>query len=147
MKFKIISQAIAYLFIFLFVYASVNKLLDVEKFRAQIGQSPILTDIASFLAWFVPGLELIISCMLATNRFRLPGFYAAFCLMVMFTTYIIFILGFSEDIPCSCGGVLDSLGWNEHLVFNFSFVALAVAGIATETTRIKEQNKITFSHE
>ncbi len=47
----IILETIRVLYILLFVYAAVNKLLDIEKFRVQIGQSPMLTDIAWLVAW------------------------------------------------------------------------------------------------
>jgi hypothetical protein len=47
----------------------------------------------------------------------------------MFTAYIIAITKFSDYIPCSCGGVLQEMGWGEHLVFNICFVLLALAAI------------------
>src|SRR5690606_7657944 len=48
---------------------------------------------------------------------------------VMFTAYIVIILNFTEFIPCSCGGVLEDLGWTEHLIFNIVFILLAAVGI------------------
>ena len=48
--------------------------------------------------------------------------------MVMFTTYIFIIMHFSEHVPCSCGGVLQRLGWQEHLIFNIVFVMLGIIG-------------------
>ncbi|MEG0917288.1 MAG: hypothetical protein RSF68_09775, partial [Myroides sp.] len=35
-----------------------------------------------------------------------------------FTVYIFLILNYSPFVPCSCGGVLEDLGWWEHLWFN-----------------------------
>lgn len=122
---EIIMYSIAACFILLFVYAATTKLLDYQKFAVQIGQSPLLTHYAGFIAWFIPTLEISIAVLLAWPRFRLIGFYAAFTLMVMFTAYIIAILNFSEHIPCSCGGVLEKLGWKEHLAFNVVFILLA----------------------
>src|SRR5688500_4755614 len=113
---RIIIEIISFSFIFLFVYAAVAKLLDIEKFRIQIGQSPLLTDIAWFVAWFIPIAEIVISVFLAMPRFRHVGFLGSFGLMALFTAYIISILQFSEHIPCSCGGVLQTLGWGEHLI-------------------------------
>src|SRR5690606_28267369 len=46
--------------------------------------------------------------------------------------YIAAILNLGVFIPCSCGGVLEKLGWTEHLVFNCVFVALALVGIVLE---------------
>ncbi|MCX2680979.1 hypothetical protein OOZ15_13580 [Galbibacter sp. EGI 63066] len=129
---QLLIDGIVALFILLWVYAAVNKLLDYEKFAVQIGQSPLLTDISGFVAWFIPAVEIIVSGLLAWPRSRLVGLYASFTLMVMFTGYIIAILGFSDNIPCSCGGVLEKLGWTEHLVFNIGFVLLAGVGIFME---------------
>lgn len=123
------TELIAALFIILLVYAALTKLLDYEKFAVQIGQSPLLTRYAGFVAWFIPAVEILVAALLAWPRFRLAGLYAALTLMVMFTAYIIAILNFSEHIPCSCGGVLEKLGWKEHLAFNVAFVLLALTGI------------------
>lgn len=129
MKRQVTIEIICFLLIVLFVYAAMNKLMDVEKFRVQIGQSPLLTAFAGWLSWSVPVFELVISVMLTFSQFRLVGLYASFTLMVMFTAYIVIIMNFSEFIPCSCGGVLEKLGWGEHLVFNIVFVILSLLGI------------------
>jgi uncharacterized membrane protein YphA (DoxX/SURF4 family) len=129
MKKSLVIEIISLLFIMLFVYAAVSKLMDVEKFRIQIGQSPLLTGYAAWIAWGIPLLEILISVALAVPRWRLPGLYAAFSLMVMFTAYIIAILQFSEYIPCSCGGVLQQMSWTAHLVFNTGFILMAMIGV------------------
>ena len=129
MKKKLAIEIICALFILLFTYAAVMKLMDVQKFTVQIGQSPMLENYAGFVAWAIPLVELLIAAMLVWNRFRLIGLYGAFTLMSMFTVYIIAILQFSYKIPCSCGGILESMGWTEHLIFNIGFVILAVGGI------------------
>lgn len=136
-----ITEVIAALFIVLLVYAALSKLLDYEKFVVQIGQSPLLTHYAGFMAWFIPAVEMLIAVLLAWARLRLAGLYAAFALMVMFTAYIIVILNFSEHIPCSCGGVLEKLGWKEHLVFNIVFVLLALTGIVLLSKTDSKNNK------
>jgi len=129
MKRITIIEIISYLFIILFVYASMNKLLDVETFRVQIGQSPLLTSIAPWIAWVIPISEILIAVMLSIPRFRLLALYASFTLMIMFTAYIVAVLNFGDNIPCSCGGVLEKLGWTEHLIFNIGFVLLSLVGI------------------
>jgi len=126
---RITLEIICFLFILLFTYAAVTKLMDYQKFTVQIGQSPLLTNYAGVLAWAVPVVELIIAGMLALSRLRRIGLYAAFTLMVMFTAYIVAILQLDSGIPCSCGGVLEAMGWTEHLIFNSVFVLLGIAGI------------------
>ncbi|TGV04585.1 MauE/DoxX family redox-associated membrane protein [Flavivirga rizhaonensis] len=126
---KILLEFICMLLILLFVYAAVSKLLVFDQFKIQIGQSPVLTTYTAWVAWGVPFIEIVISLMLIIPRFKLLALYAAFTLMIMFTSYILIILNFSDFIPCSCGGVLEKLSWTEHLIFNIIFVALALIGV------------------
>ena len=135
-----IVEIISLLLIFLFVYAAASKMLDYEKFRVQLGQSPMLTSFAGLVAWMVPSIEAIISVLLAIPGLRLTGLYASFSLMTMFTAYIIAITKFSEFVPCSCGGVLQSMSWNQHLFLNLIFVLLALAGILLHST--EQRNRV-----
>jgi hypothetical protein len=126
---ELLIDIVSALFVVLFVYAAASKLFEYEKFRVQIGQSPLLTAFAATVAWLVPAIEIMIAAMLSILRFRLLGLYASFGLMVMFTAYIVVITRFSDYVPCSCGGVLEKLSWNDHLIFNLAFVALGAAAI------------------
>lgn len=126
-----IVETVCYLFVLLFVYAATSKLLDYENFKIQLGQSPLLSPFAGVVAWSVPALEFIIALMLLVPKWKLSGLFASFCLMAMFTAYIYIILNFSAFIPCSCGGVLEKMTWNQHLLFNFAFIILAAVAVLT----------------
>lgn len=135
---RIIVEIISIMFILLFVYAGVTKLLDYNKFNVQLGQSPLLAPFADSVAWFIPSLELMIALMLIFNKFRLTALYISFALMLLFTIYIVFIMNFAEHVPCSCGGILENMGWSEHLAFNVGFVLLSITAIllsSQEATR------------
>ncbi|WP_431609256.1 DoxX family protein [Chryseobacterium sp. 'Rf worker isolate 10'] len=124
-----IPVTIGYFFILLFCYAAVSKLLDFENFQLQLAQSPLLSAFAGFISYAVIIVELIISLLLCVPKTRIMGLYASLSLMSGFTIYIFLILNYSDFIPCSCGGILEKLGWTEHLIFNMICVALAAAGI------------------
>lgn len=126
---NVILDIIWLLYVLLFVYAAVSKLLDFENFRVQLGQSPLLSAFAGLIAWIVPVLELLIALLIVLKKWRLIGLFAAFSLMIMFTAYIYIILNYSSFVPCSCGGILEKLGWTEHFIFNLVFIILAAAGI------------------
>tara|TARA_R110002096_G_scaffold37468_1_gene104014 strand:+ start:2018 stop:3535 length:1518 start_codon:yes stop_codon:yes gene_type:complete len=126
---RIATKIVSLLFIVLFVYAAASKLLDFENFRVQLGQSPMLSAYAGWIAWLLPIFELIIVLLLCFPKTQLWGFIGGFLLMIMFTTYIYIVLNFSSFIPCSCGGVLEQLSWTEHLVFNGVFILLAILGL------------------
>lgn len=140
-----IIEIICALFIILFIYAALTKHIEYEKFRVQIGQSPLLTAFAGWIAWTVPAAEILISIMLLFGRLRLTGLYAAFSLMVMFTTYIICILTLSLYVPCSCGGVLEKLGWTEHLIFNIAFIIMAAVAILLSYRKEKPISQIAMA--
>ncbi|MEH6763827.1 MAG: MauE/DoxX family redox-associated membrane protein [Aequorivita antarctica] len=133
---------VSYLFVLLFLYAAISKLLAFETFTVQLAQSPLLSAYAGVIAWAVPGLEILIAILLTIPKYRIPALYVSFTLMVMFTTYIYIILNFSEFIPCSCGGVLEKLSWTQHLIFNVVFIILA--GVAILVTGWYTSKKTLF---
>ena len=126
-----IVYVICLLNILLFVYAAVSKLFDFENFQTQIGQSPLLSAIAIPISYAVIILELVIALLLCMSRFRLLALYAFFTLMIMFTVYIAIILSYASYVPCSCGGILEKMGWADHLYFNITFVVMAIYAIVS----------------
>ncbi len=142
-KKEILIEIICVLFILLFTYASIGKFLEYSDFVVQLHKSPMLVDLADIVAWLIPSLEIVTCILLVFSVSRVMGLYASLLLMSIFTFYIIAILGYSEYVPCSCGGVLQTLGWKEHLIFNIVFCVLAVIGILLQST--KKSTSIIFT--
>lgn len=117
------------LLVIVFVYTAVTKMIDFQTFAAQLGQSPILTRFADVLSWAVPGVELAVSGLLVIRSTRHVGLYVSFSLLTSFTTYIILVTKFSEFVPCSCGGVIENLSWNDHLVLNTALIMVCGASV------------------
>ena len=129
-KYKLaILETICFLYILLFVYAALSKLREFENFQVQVAQSPLLTAYAGYISVAVIVIELIVALMLSFRRTRVVGIFGAFTMMLLFTLYILIILNYSPFVPCSCGGILESMGWMEHLYFNIGFDILAIVGI------------------
>lgn len=129
MKRSVFIDVVAFLFVLLFVYTATSKFLDFTLFREQIAENAILAPFARIIVWFVPLSEIVISIMLLSPNWRIRGLYLAVGLMVVFTTYIIIIMNFSEHIPCSCGGIISTLSWKEHIIFNSAFMLLGILAI------------------
>lgn len=123
---KIIETLVVLFFILLFVYTATSKLIDFENFQVQIAQSPLLSAFATPIAYGVVFGELFIALMLCFKKSRTLGLYLFIGFMTAFTVYIYLILHYSPFVPCSCGGILEDLGWKEHLWFN---VVVTVLGI------------------
>lgn len=119
-----IPKVASYFFILLFCYAAISKALDFENFQVQIGQSPLLSAYAGFVSYAIIILELLIVVLLAIPKTNLIGLYSSTALMSAFTIYIYLILNYSDFVPCSCGGILEKMGWTEHLIFNILCVVL-----------------------
>lgn len=124
-----IIEIISLLFVLLFVYSAMSKLLDYENFTVQLGQSPMLSVYASWIAPIVLALEFLIAFLLLFPVSRYIGLIGSYFLMVLFTVYIYLILNFSSFVPCSCGGVLEKMSWDQHLIFNICFALLAIIAL------------------
>ena len=133
-------ELISILFVILFLYTGISKLMEYAVFKEQISESPILKPFAPFIAWALPLTEFLVSILLIIPRWRLKGLYASLFLMVAFTLYIGAIMTFNKELPCSCGGIISLLSWEGHLIFNSVFILLAFAGVLLER-QIKKSMK------
>lgn len=132
MKRTTIIEAIVVLFIILFLYTGISKLMEYDVFREQIAASPVLAPIAPLVARWLPIVEFLLVVMLIVPRWRLKGLYISTALMVAFTIYINALMTFNDQLPCSCGGVLAELSWGQHIVFNSFFIVMGIAGVILE---------------
>ena len=126
---NLFTEITSLLFVLLFVYAATSKLLDFGNFRVQLGQSPLLSAFASWVSWLVPLTELGIAVLLMIPKWRFIGLFLSLAMMSMFTAYIFIVLHYSSFVPCSCGGILEKMSWDAHLLFNIAFVFLSLAAL------------------
>jgi hypothetical protein len=124
----IVSEIVSTIFIFLFIYTAVSKIISHDSFAAVLDRSPLLGEFSNFISWMIPLTEIFVSLLLIVPNLRRVGLLFSATLMSLFTLYIAYLLLFASGLPCSCGGVLNSLGWKEHLVFNICFTVLAFIG-------------------
>jgi putative oxidoreductase len=119
-----ISFLTTYLLIFLFTYTGVSKLIDHENFLTSLLLSPLIKNQAFVIAWLVPVMELLIVAFLLSDKYREIGLMCSLVLMIIFTAYIVYMILFIKDLPCSCGGVIKELSWSNHILFNSFFILL-----------------------
>jgi uncharacterized membrane protein YphA (DoxX/SURF4 family) len=141
MKRTTIIETIIFVYMILFLYTGISKLMEYDVFKEQLSKSPILTPVAPLVAIGLPWIEFLVVPMLLIPRWRLKGLYASLALMTAFTIYIIALLSFSDELPCSCGGVLAELSWPQHIVFNAAFIGLAWWGIVLQRRQKKDDKK------
>ena len=117
------------LLILLFAYTAFHKLVWPGRFRDVLWQSPLIGPGADIVALLVPLTELALVLLLFFPNTRRAGFFGSLTVLGLFTTYLLYLLLTSADLPCECGGVISGMGWKTHVVFNLFFMGVAVTGI------------------
>ena len=134
----VLNDLIYLLLIALFIYTAVSKVYELEIFHEQMLNQPLPHWLTTRLSWLIPSIEIVTVVLLAIERTRLYGFIISFALLGAFTLYVLLVLvHFFDRVPCSCGGVLQSMTWEAHLAFNIIFFLLAFAGLRLEQMRLK----------
>lgn len=117
------------LFVFLFVYTAINKVIEFQSFTHVLMQLPLIGNYASTVALIVPVTECVVAALLLSPYSQKVGLYASLVLMVLFTGYIAYLIAFEKHLPCSCGGVISYMSWRQHLVFNLVWIILGITGL------------------
>jgi len=129
-KLTIIVNSIIFLLVLLWIYTAVSKLINIHEFERQLKNQVFGKVFTQWLFWLIPITEISAAILLVLNRTKIYGLVLSAILMALFTGYIgLVLLNFYPRIPCSCGGVLKSLGWHAHLWFNLFFLCSSVLGI------------------
>ena len=128
----ILKSLTRYMLIFLFTYTGINKLIDHDVFYSSILQSPIIKNQAALISWLVPVFELLIVVMLVSRNYNHTGLLYSLLLLLMFTFYIAYMILFIPHLPCSCGGVLKKLSWNNHILFNSFLIIITFISLRSD---------------
>lgn len=127
---KNIEIAIATLLVILWVYTAGSKLIDFNTFRGEIYNQVFSKSFATILLYVIPAAEFIAALLLLQHKTRMEGFSLSFILMLFFTGYVgLVLMGYYNKVPCSCAGLIKSMGWKAHLIFNLLLMAIAITGI------------------
>jgi hypothetical protein len=129
LKKSTLVEIIAILYMSMFLYTAFSKWSDYTMTREQTALMPLMTPIAHIVVWLLPATEIVITLLIFFSQTRKTGLFAATTLMILFTLYIIYMMLYYPNLPCSCGGFLTELSWPGHLVFNGSFIVLGILAI------------------
>ena len=139
MRSNALIQIVCFMLILLFAYAGFSKLADHSMFYIQLLRMPWLSVAAGFIAWVLPLLEIAIVLLLFFPSTLIYGLYTSFCLIIMFVLFLIIMVMFTTNLPCSCGGIIAKLSWTQHIIFNLFFLLLNAVGIILHQ-RISKQS-------
>jgi len=133
MKGKTITEVITALLVVLFTYTAVSKLVDINDFRETMYNQPFSLWLGDIVTWLVPVAELLVVALLLIAPLRIWGLFMSFSLMLTFSIYVALVYANAFGrVPCSCGGVIASMSWGAHLVFNIAFTGLSAIALGLE---------------
>jgi hypothetical protein len=133
----IFKSTVPPLLVLLFSYAAFSKLFTFSAFDQQLHSQAFPGWLADFLLYFLIPAEIITALLLCFKRTVLIGLLVSTVLLLTFNAYISLVLAdYFSKAPCSCGGVLKSLGWKSHLIFNLVFTALTITSL---TIHLKQE--------
>jgi len=115
--------------IFLFIYTAYAKITDYTTFKHGLSRLAFLGSYSGYIAWLIPVSEIIIATLLLIPRTVKYGLIAFTSLMTLFTSYLIAVMLSNQELPCSCGGVIQSMSWPQHIWFNLAFIVLGTTAI------------------
>lgn len=123
------TEIAAGLLICLFLFTGVDKLHNYSKFKDALSKSPLLMEMAGIIAWSLPTVEILIALLLFIPVTRKIGFKGSIVIMLVFIMYLSYMMAFAPKLPCMCAGLLESLSWKSHIIFNTLMVVLAILGV------------------
>lgn len=136
--------ACTYLLIVLWSYTGMSKLVENFPGTYVTEYVSLVKEGADAIEWLLPVTELIVVLLLFFERTRKIGLYASLLLLFVFTLYILYMLLFVADLPCSCGGVLSKMSWQEHVWFNVFFMGLNMLGLFALRKQEQVNNDIQY---
>jgi hypothetical protein len=138
----LLGQIISTLLILLFIYTALSKFYDRSFFEAQLHFYPYINKASVLLSWLLPSVELLCGLLLIAPFSRLAGLYITLTLLIIFTTYLAVMLIVKNDLPCSCGGVIQQMTWQQHILFNVVFIILSRIGIIASKKNTNQKLEI-----
>ncbi|MGN7720250.1 MauE/DoxX family redox-associated membrane protein [Chitinophaga sp. 22620] len=126
---KIALEGIVAILVVLWIYTGISKLGEQFNFMYQLRKQSLFVDYAVFLSYAVPVVELMTAILLVIRKTRIIGLWVSFFLMFSFTLYVALVLSFSKQLPCQCGGIIDTLNWEQHLILNIILTILIILGL------------------
>ncbi len=133
---KGLERIFASVLVCVFGYTGLEKLLRYNESRRAFLNQPMPNWLEEYLAFLIPGIELLIATLLLFSVTRWWGYLGSILLLTVFITYVGLIwVGAFPRVPCNCAGIIESLGWAEHFILNLGLIGISVVGLRLEVGR------------
>lgn len=129
--YKKLPLAITYGYAFLYMYTGYDKLRHVEVFIKGNSKIPLIGQYAELIGWGIPLLEILLAVLLVFTfgKTQQIALRVSVIMMGIFALYLIVMLLFVPKRLCHCGGVIESMSWGTHLIFNLIWLGAGIFAI------------------
>ncbi|HVU56043.1 MAG TPA: MauE/DoxX family redox-associated membrane protein [Puia sp.] len=148
MKKTMVVDLISCLYICLFLYTGLFKLVNNLDFKNTLNHQPLFRHYEQLVAIVIPILELLIALALLMPFFKQAdalqkwGLRIGTSLMALFSIYVAYMLiSTPHALPCSCGGIIRQLNWHHHLYFNATVTILGILAIILHNNELRSENR------
>lgn len=118
------------LLILIFSYSGMIKFIDPNAFTSAMYHQPFNDVLTEILIYTLPPAELLTALLLVIPKTRFAGIVAATLQMLLFTAYTVMVLlNYYEKLPCACGGFIQNLSWQQHLLLNISLLCTCIIAL------------------
>lgn len=126
----------------LFSYSLFFKLFNYEHFLFLLKSNQIFPlYLVHVISIFVILSEvLLIYAILFIKNQKIWSEFSLFVL-ILFTTYFIFIKYLNPNSDCGCGGIFSKISFMEHLIINFVLIALNITFIKLNDNNLPQNKK------
>ena len=111
---------------------------------------PLIKTLAPILGWFIPVIEILIAFGLAAGFFddtiKINALYSSIMLLIIFEIYIGSMLLSGSHLPCTCGGIISKMGWQQHMLFNAFFIVTGIMSIRFLKKKQLFKNNLSTHH-
>ena len=123
-----LPDLIIYGYVFMYMYTGWAKFMNMATFIKGNSKIPHLGQYAALIGYSIPSLEIVLAILLVIPVYwvKRSALWASTLLMGVFTIYLSLMVKFVEKKLCHCGGVIESMGWKTHIVFNIIWL---IAGL------------------
>jgi len=143
MKRMIVLEIICFLLVSLMLYASVSRMLDFHTFVDDINNQPLPNSLTRWLVYGIPALQVLTALTLIFEKTRAAGLWLALFITSLYVFYNILVLtNFFGRVPCTCGGMIKHLSWQQHLIFSLFFAGVSLAGILLRRKLLGKNRRI-----
>jgi hypothetical protein len=142
-----LPAVVIFSYAFLYMYTGWAKFMNMPAFIRGNSKIPYLGQYAKLIGYGIPTLEIVLAILLLVPVYRIMRFalWTSTLLMALFTIYLSLMVHYVEKKLCHCGGVIESMGWKTHIVFNIIWLIagiFALVSIQIIHSKIQKNGKI-----